>query len=160
MILGIVSDSHGDAVMTAKAIALLKEHGATQFIHCGDICGEEVLDELAVVQARFVWGNCDTPSAAIRKYAQSLGLTPPEGPLHFDLEGKKIGVYHGHERTFPTAARDHALDYVFYGHTHRFADDTEESCRWINPGALHRARPKTAALLDLMAGRLQKIVVD
>src|SRR5690349_17826481 len=104
MLIGLMSDSHGDAVMTARAIALLKEHGAEIFIHCGDICGEEVLDELAVVQAKFVWGNCDVPNAALRKYVQSIGLNPPDGPLHFELEGKKIGVYHGHEKSFEHAA--------------------------------------------------------
>ena len=160
MILGLMSDSHGDAVMTARAIALLKERGSTKFIHCGDICGEEVLDELAVVQAIFVWGNCDVASAAIRQYAQTIGLTPPEGPLHFELAGKKIGVYHGHERSFPSAAREHKLDYVFYGHTHRFADQMEDGCRWINPGALHRARPHTCATIDLKTGQTQRIIVQ
>src|SRR5262245_8132687 len=159
MIIGLMSDSHGDAIMTAKAIALLQEHGARTFIHCGDICGEGVLEELAVVQAHFVWGNCDTPTAELRKYVKAIGLTPPEGPLLLELAGKKIGVYHGHERTFEHAALEHTLDYVFYGHTHRFADEEEDGCRWINPGALHRARPHTCATIDLKTGKLEKIVV-
>jgi len=61
MIVGIMSDSHGDANATARAVSVLESHGAQVLFHCGDICAMSVLDELAGRKAHFVWGNCDSP---------------------------------------------------------------------------------------------------
>lgn len=72
MIVGIMSDSHGDAAATARAVALLKSLGAEHYIHCGDVCGENVLAEMAGYAFTFVWGNCDDVSPAIRKYVEGL----------------------------------------------------------------------------------------
>lgn len=46
-------------------------------------------------------------------------------------------------------------DYLFQGHTHQREDVTFGRTRLINPGALHRANPRTAALLDLETGELR-----
>ena len=156
MLIGILSDSHGDAVATRLAIELLRERGATQFFHCGDICGEAVLDELAACHAtRFVWGNCDHPSPTLRKYVRDIGLAPPEVPVLAEIDGKSIAVYHGHERPFFLACLKPATDYIFHGHTHVFADNRAGRCRIINPGALYRARVKTVALLNPSMDDLQ-----
>ena len=61
MILGILSDTHGRAELTASALATLRSAGAQFFIHCGDLGGESVLDQLAEVQARFVWATRTNP---------------------------------------------------------------------------------------------------
>ncbi len=160
MLVGIMSDSHGDAAATAQAVSLLESRGAKMLFHCGDICGEQVLDELAGHQCMFVWGNCDQPAPTVRKYVEHLGLTWPASPLHVTVSGKRIGVYHGHERHFDTATTEHSLDYLFYGHTHEYADHMENGCRLINPGALYSARVHTVALLDLEADRLVFLQVE
>lgn len=160
MLVGIMSDSHGDAGMTARAISLLESRGAKRLFHCGDICSEQVLDELAGHPCLFVWGNCDRPAATARLYVEHLGLTWPAHPQHVTTSGKRIGVYHGHEGDFDTAASEHALDYLFYGHTHEYADHMENGCRLINPGALYRARIHTVALLDLKTDRLVFLQVE
>jgi len=155
MLIGILSDSHGDAAATRRAIELLRDRGATLFFHCGDICGEAVLDELAACGARFVWGNCDHPGPALRKYVRDIGLAPPEVPVLAEADGKSIAVYHGHERQFLMACEHPATDYLFHGHTHVPADRRVGRCRIINPGALYRARVKTVALLDPKSDELQ-----
>jgi putative phosphoesterase len=160
VILGIMSDSHGDADMTRRAVALLLERGATKLIHCGDICGEGVLDALAGHDCVFVWGNCDQPSARTQKYVESLGLTPPDGPLELSIAGKRIGVFHGHEVEFSQSVESGGFDYIAYGHTHKYRDDRVNGCRVINPGALYRARVHTAALLDLSKDNLRFIRID
>ena len=149
MLVGILSDSHGDAAATASAVRLLEQRGAKHLIHCGDICGEAVLDELAGHPCTFVWGNCDSPGPTMRKYVQTLGLRWPEPPMILELADERIAVFHGHERHFASAADRTDLDYVFYGHTHKYADRRVGRIRFINPGALHRARIKTVALLNL-----------
>src|ERR1041384_6645630 len=105
MILGLLSDTHGQPERAARAIALLREKGASAFIHCGDVCSEGVLDALAGLQAWVVWGNCDLPEA-LRHYAASLGLPTPTGiPLRLRLDDKRIAVFHGHEREFTAVIR-------------------------------------------------------
>ena len=154
MLIGILSDSHGDAAATADAVQLLEKNGAVHLVHCGDLCGEPVLDELAGHRCTFVWGNCDSPSPTMRKYVLALGLPWPEPPVILEFAGKRIAVFHGHERSFAAADRDD-LDYVLYGHTHKYADRRVGRIRFINPGALYRARIKTVALLNLKTDKLE-----
>lgn len=160
MLLGIMSDSHGDAAATAAAVSLLEARGAAYLIHCGDICGEQVLDELAGRPCTFVWGNCDFVTPALRNYVQALGLTVPNAGARLVLGDRHIAVFHGHEPEFDDAGRRGKCDYIFHGHTHRFADRTIGTCRIINPGALFRARPRTCALVDLRNGALQIMRID
>lgn len=160
MIVGIMSDSHGDAAATALAVRLLLDRGAKKLFHCGDICGENVLAELANHDCTFVWGNCDHPTPALRSYVAALGLPCPSGPQRCVLSGKHIALYHGHERGFHRASEESGLAYIFYGHTHRRSDREENGCRLINPGALHRANVRTVALLDLRTGSLSFLAID
>ncbi len=154
MIIGILADSHGDAEMTARAVELLERRGAEKLLHCGDLCSESVLDELAGHDCTFVWGNCDQPDDSLRHYAAALGLTLPQWPIRIEVDGKRIGLCHGHEHGFITARREAGLDYLFHGHTHSPSDYRENGCRIINPGALYRAEPLTVALLDLATDEL------
>lgn len=161
MLIGIMSDSHGDAAATARAIKTLTDRGAEYFIHCGDICGDNVLAELAGRPYTFVWGNCDDPTPLVKKYVQSLGLPWPQQPVRIELAGKTIAVYHGHERGFAVATEiDHDFDYLFHGHTHKRADRRVGECRIINPGALYRANPRTCALLNLVTDKLDFLKLD
>lgn len=155
MLIGILSDSHGDAAATGAAVRLLEQLGAVHLVHCGDLCGEQVLDELAGHRCTFVWGNCDLPGPTLRRYVQRLGLPWPEAPVILEFDGKRIAVFHGHERMFAAAADRDDLDYVLYGHTHKYADRRIGRIRFINPGALYRARIKTVALLNLKTDQLE-----
>ena len=49
-------------------------------------------------------------------------------------------------------AQEH--DYLLHGHTHVRRDERVGKVRIINPGALHRAREKTVAVLDTDTDRL------
>lgn len=161
MILGILSDSHGRWQRTRAAIRLLREQGATALVHCGDLCGDEVLEALAEMPAAFVWGNNDDDSFAAQRYAESLGLVPPrEIPLRIDHDGKRIAVFHGHELAFEQMVRalrsgaaqhgpESVPDYVLFGHSHAPHDERIGGMRLINPGALHRAARFTVCTLDL-----------
>lgn len=160
MILGILSDSHGDVHATQRAIELLRESGATRFIHCGDLCGTGVLDALAGLDCYFVWGNCDHPDAAMNKYVRDIGLPVPNGRLTLYIAGKSIAAFHGHEEEFHAAAGSDHFDYILYGHTHRYADTRIGRTRLINPGALYRARPHTVATLDPSTDKLTVLRLD
>lgn len=161
LVVGILSDSHGDAAATERALELLESNGAARYFHCGDICGDAVLDALAGRPVHFVWGNCDAPSPLLRSYVASLGLTWPEQvPVCVTVAGKSIALFHGHERAFRDAVSAADCDYIFHGHTHEFADRRVGRCRIINPGALYRARPRTCTTLDLASDELTILRID
>jgi putative phosphoesterase len=173
MLIGIMSDSHGDARITARAVTLLESRGARVLFHCGDICELNVLDELAGRDAVFVWGNCDRPTATARRYVESIGLPWPRPPVTRKIAGKRIAVWHGHEPEFEALGRSSIprrvhvtgdvgvkCDYVFYGHTHKYADERVNGCRFINPGALYRAAVHSVALLDCQADELTFLQVE
>lgn len=159
MILGILSDTHGQHERAGRALALLKAAGAEALIHCGDVGGDEVFAHFAGERFWFVWGNCDHPSPVLVAYVRSIGLTPPEAaPLRIELEGRQIAVFHGHEpelQRFQPAG----VDYLLHGHTHVRRDERADGVRIINPGALHRAREYTVATLDLASDALEFHVV-
>ncbi len=174
MKIGLLSDTHGRYRITRRALTLLEEAGAASFIHCGDVGDERVLDELAGRQAWFVWGNTDLAVPYMIRYVETIGLTPPgDVPLRLALGGRRIDVYHGHEAPFSrlmraieagdtarVAALAAGVDYVVFGHTHRRLDQRVGSLRLINPGALHRARPPSVALLDTGSGELTYYEVE
>jgi hypothetical protein len=159
MILGILSDTHGQYERAARAIALLKDAGAEAFVHCGDVGGDDVFARFAGERLWFVWGNCDHPSRSELAYVRSLGLTPPEEvPLPIELEGRRIAVFHGHEPELDRF-QPAGFDYLLHGHTHVRRDERVDGVRIINPGALHRAREYSVATLDLAADVLAFHVV-
>jgi len=160
MKLGIMSDSHGRVPEVRQARIQLEQAGAEAIVHCGDVGGLDVLDELAGNSCWFVWGNMDEPSPTFQGHVEALGLPWPDGPLELYLAGKRLIVCHGHEPWFGQAMRTHKYDYLLYGHTHQRNDQFVGTMRAINPGALHRTAIKTVALLDLADDSLQFLEVQ
>ena len=153
MRLGILSDSHGRFERTRAALRLLEKEGASCIVHCGDVGGVSVFDELVGRNVRFVWGNTDYPDASLREYLRAVGLVEPDSvPLRLDFGGKSVAVFHGHESQFQTALATGGVDYILHGHTHVARDEHIGGVRVINPGALHRARVFTVATLDVHQG--------
>jgi len=160
MKIGILSDSHGHIQPVRKALKLLDAAGAQGFIHCGDVGNMEVIEELAGRQAWFVWGNTDEVDEYWRPQIEVLGLAWPNGGLELTLAGKRIAVFHGHEREFSRALHAAKHDYLLHGHTHRRTHYHQGAMQVINPGALHRASVKTVALLDLDTDQVQFIELE
>ncbi len=148
MRIGILSDSHDRHEMVRSAMAIFDRCGVTMIVHCGDVGGVGVFDELVGRRCRFVWGNCDTPDHGIMTYLEAVGIPSPTSvPLRFDIDGKRFCVFHGHEARI--GRMDHLdADYVLHGHTHCRRDERIGTTRIINPGALYRAHPTTVAVLD------------
>ena len=161
MLIGICSDSHGRAAALRQGLAIFDRAGVERIIHCGDVGGMEAFDLLVGRQAWFVWGNTDLPDAATRAYLETVGLAlPPKPPLLLNWADKRIAVFHGHEAAFERCDGSARFDYVLHGHTHLRRDDRRGQVRFINPGALHRARVKTVATLDLTTDALTFCELD
>ena len=156
MLLGLLSDTHDRTDAMAPAVEILKGRGAQYFIHCGDVGAAAVLDYLAGLPSAFVWGNCDWDRAGLARYAESIGVAcfGPFGDL--TLDGKRIALMHGDDaRLKQRILGEQQHDYLFQGHTHIPLDQRVGKTRLINPGALHRANPRTFALLDLASDALE-----
>jgi len=154
MRIGIVSDSHGDQAHVKAALRLMAERGVSLIVHCGDIDDAATASLFDGTTTHFVLGNCDVDIAEIKVAAARAG-----GLLHgrfaeLVLAGRRIAVLHGDDppRLQETIGSGD-YDYVFYGHTHVPGDRLVGKTWVINPGALHRARPKTALVLDLPTGK-------
>lgn len=157
-LLGILSDSHSEIERTRRAIKLLQHAGATEFIHCGDVEIEQVLDLFAGLPAHVTFGNCD-PSGVLGRYAASIDLDAqhPSGELHVD--GRRVAFTHGDNARLLSRILAERPDFLLHGHTHERRDDMVEGVRVINPGALHRAHPSTVALLEPATGALRWLEV-
>lgn len=147
--------------MALNAVQALTSAGAQYLIHCGDVGTEAVLDALVgEVPSAFVFGNTDWDRTALERYAAAVGVLCLGTHGTVELAGKRIAVMHGDDfrlRATITEAQQH--DYLMLGHTHVPDDRRVGRTRVINPGALYRAREKTAALLDLSSDHLRYLTI-
>jgi putative phosphoesterase len=164
--LGILSDTHGRAVIARRAVLQLQMSGATHFVHCGDIAdfgsdGRAVLDCLPTGVSWFVFGNNDFEHEVLRQYAGTIGISCLDYAGEFELGAKRFAVTHGDRPCLLDQFLDRAdeIDYLLSGHTHQKHDLRAGSVRRINPGALHRARPKSVALLNPESDTLEFLIV-
>lgn len=149
MRIGILSDTHGRTDAMAAAVRLLKDRGTEFFIHCGDLGSEHVLDFLAGVPSAFVWGNCDYDRMGLQRLADFMGIRCFGSFGQLSLDGKKIALIHGDDQKLKAKIiEEQKHDYLLQGHTHAALDARSGRVRLINPGALHRASPRSVALLD------------
>ena len=130
--IGLISDTHGlvrASVHTALA-------GVELILHAGDVGGDDILDELALIAPVLaVYGNTDAPGDA--RLSERIERT---------IGGVHIHVSHGHEVGAPSPAKlleRYSADVIVYGHTHRqLATRAVDGRLVVNPGAAGARRFK------------------
>ena len=144
-LIGLISDTHGllrPSVHQALA-------GVELILHAGDVGGDAILDELALIAPVVaVYGNTDLPGDP--RLAESLERT---------IGGVRIHVSHGHEVGAPTPSKlleRYPADVIVYGHTHRqLVTRAADGRLVVNPGAAGARRfdlVPSVARLTLRAG--------
>jgi putative phosphoesterase len=159
--IGIISDTHSRHTIVRTALTHLRERDIELVLHCGDIEDGDTVALFAGFTAHFVLGNCDSDPAELRTAVRQIGgtLHAPFGDL--DLDGKRVAWIHGDDRRlFEHIEQSRHFDYLFYGHSHRAEQHRTGPTLVVNPGALHRARPKTFVVLDISSGELESIVLE
>lgn len=160
VIIGILSDSHDRAHALAAGIQALRDAGAAFFAHCGDIGSESCIDLLAGLPSAFVFGNTDWNRAQLSRYAASINVQCCDAYGTLELDGKQIALLHGDDFRLKQQLIDaQQHDYLFQGHTHIRDDRRVGRLRLINPGALHRAKEKTVAVLDTASDELRYLTI-
>ena len=164
---GLLSDSHGRATTTEKAVGVLVDAGAEVLLHLGDVGTVEVIDALVAegasgeeLPAHVVFGNTDWDQGALARYAADLGVhvAHPEGSI--DLPGGgELRFQHGHEDQRMRDALDAGVRYLCHGHSHAQRDERVQRTRVVNPGALFRAAAYSVAILDTEADTVRFLPV-
>lgn len=156
MRIGILSDTHNQRDRTLRALDSLKSHGAELLIHCGDFVDAAILELLAGLPCYFVFGNNDSDAISeLRSAAKSTGAICLDWGGVATIEGKRLAITHGHLRSEVRSLLAQEPDYLLSGHSHRMSNSFHGPTRRINPGALHRAREFSVALLDLTTDELR-----
>lgn len=154
MLIGIVSDTHDRLDRTIRAVDLFLAEGVTALIHCGDLTGPEIVHACGVLPSYYVLGNNDHDERGLRAAIEAVGGSFLGFGGELLLGGKRIAVTHGDRPTEFRRLLRSIPDYLLFGHTHQALDERDGPTRQINPGALHRARSWTVALLDLATDRV------
>jgi len=122
--IGLISDTHGQLRPDVHRAFT----GVSLILHAGDVCGDEILDELnQIAPTQAVFGNCDEPWNG--RLTERIDL---------EIAGLRIHVSHGHELGRPGAAKVAAAydaDVCVYGHTHRQLVERVGERLVVNPGA-------------------------
>jgi uncharacterized protein len=150
--IGLISDTHGlvrPDVHTALA-------GVEVILHAGDVGGDEVLDELALIApVHAVYGNTDVPGDARLVHE-----------IVRDFDGVRVHVSHGHEVGSPNPARllaRYAEDVLVYGHTHRQLVAEVDDRLVVNPGAAGPRRfdlKPSVAILTIADGQASVEIIE
>lgn len=157
MLLALLSDTHDNAHTTKAALALLAPHQPAAYLHAGDLVDPNMLAHFAGIGPfHFVFGNNEYDHAAIRSLALSLDLHCHGDSADLTFAGKRLALLHGHDSALlHKLAHSGNYAYIVHGHTHVRRDLRLGPTRIINPGALHRAKTKSVALLDVQSDHLQ-----
>ncbi|MGO8753399.1 MAG: metallophosphoesterase family protein [Thermoguttaceae bacterium] len=149
ILLGILSDTHGNVPRTQSAVRMFQSLGVEQVIHCGDIGTPEIVALLARWPAHFVFGNVDSPGLLQRAIRESGGICHGQiGTL--DLEAKRIAFLHGDDsRLLESVIVEGRWDLVCHGHTHMAGHHCVGRTMVLNPGALHRTAHPSVAVVEL-----------
>jgi len=146
----ILSDSHGNKNILQGAIDLEKPDKIF-FLgdHINDIYDLEKAFDGDIFSVK---GNVD------------YGMQGVED-LVLSLNGYKILLTHGHKYRIKydyyslyLKAREYEVDFVFFGHTHAYADFEENGIRFVNPGSVAKPRDHTKGSYVIMVLKEKDII--
>lgn len=151
MLLGVVSDSHGQMAPTRAAVRMLESFAPEVVVHCGDIGSTEVIELFAPWPTHFVFGNVDGDDRHLRSAIAAAGQTCHGRFGSLELAGRRIALLHSDDaKRFRETIHSGDYDLVCYGHTHHAEHHLEGNTLVLNPGAIFRATPHSIAVVDLV----------
>jgi len=163
MKIGIISDTHDNLDNLEAALEILAAEGVTHILHCGDVCGADIIQRLAGFEVWIAQGNMDRGIGLPWVAEETLGRGRLAWLHKLTLDGYSVGMIHGDNEEVLgnlVASGEHA--YVFHGHTHRRRDQKIGCTRAINPGALGgtRKQNRSFCILDLATGKARFVELE
>jgi putative phosphoesterase len=130
--------------------------GVDFILHAGDVGGDDILDELALIApVHAVYGNTDEP-----------GNPRLQAAIDLTIGGLRIHVSHGHELGVPKPEKlisRYAAHVIVYGHTHKQLITQADGRLVVNPGAAGPARfdlTPSVAILEISDGSAAARIID
>jgi len=156
--IGIISDTHDNQSNLEAALEILETEGVTTVLHCGDVCGPDLVEALAGFDVWVAQGNMDRHPRLARTIDETLGRGRLARLHKPTVDGYALAMLHGDNTEMLRdliASGQHA--YIVHGHTHRRRDQTVGRTRVINPGALGGTRwqSRSFCILDLDTGEVR-----
>lgn len=144
--IGVLSDTHGE--ISRRVLEQLR--GSEVILHAGDVCGQQVLDELAMITDNVIAVNGNNDPAF--DYHKD-GLPDL---VHLKVPGGQISVVHGHQFGHHQPSHDAMREAyassrtIIYGHSHLQVHDVESLPSVLNPGAAGSTRTNGGASCALV----------
>ena len=150
MILGVVSDTHGQVEFAREAVRALEPFSPDLLIHCGDIGSPAIPAVFDQWETHYVFGNVDYDTLRLEAAIRAAGGTCHGQFGELDLAGRRVAFLHSHDgQRFRAACLANEWDLICYGHTHVAERHRQGKTLVLNPGALYRASPHTSAVVEL-----------
>lgn len=138
MDIAILSDSHDNKEEFAQAIAICKEEGITQIIHCGDMVDAQTMTWLAQSfegTIHYVLGNNEdamemNAACSLQENVEYYGEM-----AEFKIDGVNFAVSHYPEKAEALAATGE-YDVVCHGHDHTYREVQKSKTLLVNPGTV------------------------
>ena len=160
MKLGVLADTQDRLERTQRAVEILVAAGAETLFHCGDLTGRHIVEACSVLPFYFVFDNHDADTVPdLKQAAGDFGATCLEWGGEVTLSGTRIGLVHGHLTSDLRPVLESSPKFLFSGHSHMARDWQDGSTRRVNPGALHRAKELSVALVDLESKEVRFLTV-
>lgn len=147
--IAVVSDTHGNLLTTRQAVARLEALQPDLIVHCGDIGSTEVIACFDRWPTHFVFGNTDYNESDLTQGIEIAGQHCHERFGTLEVQGKQIAFLHSDDRRlFQQTIDSGEYDLVCYGHSHIALLEQRGKTLVLNPGALHRARVYSFAVVE------------
>lgn len=128
----LISDSHG---AKNDVLHLVEKESPEKIFFLGDCLSDlSEVDKLFELDISMVKGNLDYYEDGVEDLILEI-----DGNRFFLTHGHKYYVKYNFYKLF-LKAKEYEVDYVFFGHTHKYEDFTEEGIRFINPGSIKKPR--------------------
>lgn len=149
MLIGIISDTHGDVHVTRQATRMFESLGVRLVLHCGDVGSSAIVALFSAWPTHFVFGNVD-PHDSLRAAIHEAGQTCHERFGQLELEGLRIAFLHGDDTArLNDTIHSGQWDLVCHGHTHTASHRRHAETVVLNPGAIARTRQSAVAVVRL-----------
>lgn len=134
MLIGVLSDTHDNLHMVARAVEVFNERKVDQVLHAGDLVSPFVDRALKGLEAPllFIFGNNEGEVMYIMQLLSRIAEVK-QAPVIREFGGKKLHLSHFHHDV-KTLAKSGEYDIVVYGHTHEIVNEKVGDTLVVNPG--------------------------
>ncbi len=140
MQIGIISDTHDNAINLLKAIKIFNEKKVDLVIHCGDWVSPFMPDFCRELKCKIisVFGNNegDKYRFLTRRKEKKWNIEFYDKTVELEFDNRKIVIYHGDSKPLlRSLINSQKYDIVFSGHTHASLIEIHKKTLHINPGS-------------------------